>query len=64
MDPKAPYLSKTLWTNLIVAAVAFFPAAQSYVSAHPLAIVEAFAVVNFVLRLVTKNAISLNDPTP
>lgn len=61
MDNKPHYLSKTLWVNFIAASVAFFPGAQDYVAQHPLIIVEVIAVVNFGLRLVTKNALSLSD---
>lgn len=58
---KAPYLSKTLWINAIVAAVAFFPGAQTYVQAHPALLIDVFAGINFALRFFTKNAIGLGD---
>ena len=58
---KAPWLSKTLWTNLVVALVAFFPGAQAWMQAHPAVMVDAFAVVNIALRLVTKQAVGLGD---
>jgi uncharacterized membrane protein len=58
---KAPWLSKTLWTNVILAAVAFFPVAQAWVTAHPLVTTEVFAVINFGLRLISKDQISLGD---
>lgn len=61
MDPKAPWLSKTLWTNVMMAVAAMVPAVQSYVSAHPMVFTMGFAAVNFLLRLVTKNAVGLND---
>lgn len=55
-----PYLSKTLWTNAIIAAVAFFPGAQAYVTAHPMIVVEVLAGVNIVLRILTKSKLSLS----
>lgn len=58
---KSPLLSKTLWMNLIVAAAAFIPVAQSYISGHPSVFAIGFAAANFILRLVTKQAIGLSD---
>jgi hypothetical protein len=61
MEVKHPLLSKTLWTNLILAIVAFIPAAQGYVQGHPTLVLSVLAGANIVLRLVTKNAIGLED---
>lgn len=58
---KAPYLSKTLWINLIVAATAFFPYMDGWVQSHTTLFMTAFAAVNFVLRLVTKDKIGITD---
>lgn len=58
---KHPILSKTLWANLIIAAVAFFPVAQVFVQAHPQIVMSVLAGVNFALRLVTKNAVGMED---
>jgi flagellar biosynthesis protein FliR len=56
---KSPIQSKTLWTNLILAIVAFIPAAQVFIQGHPLFLAEGFAVINVGLRLITKDKISL-----
>lgn len=59
MESKKPWFSKTLWSNLILAIGAVIaagvPAAAEYVTAENVAMV--FAVVNSILRMVTKGAI-------
>lgn len=61
MEKKKPWLSKTILLNAVMAVVAFFPVAQAWVSANPQVFVFGFAAVNFVLRLVTKDKISLQE---
>jgi len=59
-EPKAakhPFQSKTLWANLLLAVVAFFPAVNDLVS--PEHIGTIFMVVNTILRFATKSALSL-----
>jgi len=56
---KKPYLSKTLWTNLVLALVAFFPGARDFIAGQPDIFMWAFAFVNIVLRFVTKDKIEL-----
>lgn len=56
---KATYLSKTLWTNAILAACAFFPGAETFITTHPQMIVAVLAGVNFALRLFTKDKLTL-----
>lgn len=63
MEPvKSPFLSKTLWTNVIMAVMAVFavkwPAVSEYASADNVAYV--FTFVNFILRFVTKDKISFS----
>ena len=61
MEPtKSPLLSKTLWINVIMAALAFVPVANTWVVAHPEVTMLFFAGVNFLLRLITKDKITLN----
>lgn len=50
--------SKTLWVNLFLAVAAFFPAVQSHLDAETMSMI--FAGVNGVLRVVSKEKISLN----
>jgi hypothetical protein len=62
MDTKKPWFSKTLILNLVVALCAMFiPSAASYIQAHPEGVTMGFAVVNMLLRLISKDAISLQD---
>lgn len=57
---KSVYQSKTLWLNLIMAGVAFFPEVQVVVSEHPEIMMAVFAAANFALRLFTKSKIELS----
>jgi len=49
--------SKTLWANLILAVVAFFPSVQQLVS--PDLLLQFLAGLNIFLRLVTKDKVVL-----
>lgn len=61
MDSSKPfYTSKTFWVNLIVALAAIFPPAQEYITAHPEVAVTVISVVNLVLRVVTKDAVTIS----
>lgn len=51
--------SKTLWANVILAAVAFYPPVAAVVTVDILAVI--FPVVNLVLRLVTKDKLVLKE---
>ena len=63
---KKPWLSKTIWFNFIMATIAIFtPVVSDWAvqnSAVFTQIVAAFWMgVNFLLRYITKDKISLND---
>lgn len=59
-DSKKPWLSKTLILNFVVAILAvFYPPAKEFIESKPDIAVSVFAVVNMVLRLVTKGKIEL-----
>jgi uncharacterized membrane-anchored protein len=60
MDTTPVYLSKTLWLNVIIAVIAFFPGAQSYVTAHPALVPTVIAAANFALRFLTNSKLSLS----
>lgn len=61
MEPKKPWLSKTLWVNAIVAVLAIAaPSAQEYVSAHPEVVMVGFSIINIILRAVTKLEIKID----
>lgn len=60
MDTKKPWLSKTLWVNAIIAVSAIAaPSVSQYIVAHPEAVAIGFSVVNIVLRLITKEQITI-----
>lgn len=59
VQPKSPWESKTLWTNLVLAMIAFVPSVDEIIKGNPQIIVVAFAVINSALRLITKEKISL-----
>lgn len=57
MDPsKRPWLSKTLWINVLVGLSPLIPGSEEYL--NPKTMLQLFAVVNILLRLVTKKSIS------
>lgn len=57
---KKPWLSKTLWVNALVAVLALaYPPASEWMLANSGTVVTLFAVLNMVLRLVSKEKISL-----
>lgn len=59
---KKPWLSKTLWVNLILGITAMIaPGASELIKAHPEAVMTVFSIINMGLRLMTKDAISLED---
>lgn len=60
MEPKKPWQSKTLILNLVVAVLALvFPPAKDFIEAKPELVISVFAVVNMVLRVITKGKIEL-----
>lgn len=61
METKSPLLSKTLWINFIVAGLAIFvPSVAAQITANPELAIGAFAVINVLLRLVTKSKVQLS----
>lgn len=54
---KSVLKSKTVWVNLILAVLAFFPSLHSFISED--VILQLFAVLNIVLRLVSKDKVVL-----
>lgn len=60
MESKKPYLSKTLWTNALIAIFAIvWPGASEWVQENPSMVISGFAVINMILRLVTKDKLEL-----
>lgn len=61
-DKKNPLLSKTLWTNLIMAIGALFiPAVNEWMSQNVEMVALIWSGINMVLRLVTKQKLGLLD---
>ncbi len=57
---KPIYLSKTFWTNVIlVVALPFLPESIKSLVSSPEALGSIFAIVNVVLRLVSKDKVTL-----
>jgi len=62
MESKKPWLSKTLWINALIGVLAIaYPPASAWIVAHPEVATGIFAGINVVLRLITKDAISIAD---
>lgn len=60
-ENKKPWLSKTLWMNLLMAASSFIPSVGSWMSAHTELVMAGWSALNMALRLITKDKISLQD---
>jgi hypothetical protein len=59
---KKPWQSKTILVNFAIAAAAlFYPPAAEWISGHPVEVSSLFAIVNIVLRVVTKDKISISE---
>lgn len=59
---KLPWLSKTLWVNMIMALAAlFWPAVGDAIASHPEVAAVVWAAVNMLLRWITKDRLIL-DP--
>lgn len=63
VESKKPWESKTLWANFIMAAVALIPSqdVQDFFLQNSGVLPMLFLMVNTLLRLVTKDKISLKD---
>lgn len=61
LPTKSPWLSKTLWTNVIVGILAFMPWLRDWVGAHPQVFIGLFALANIALRWATKGSIQLYE---
>lgn len=62
VEGKKPWLSKTLWSNFLLAVLSLFvPPVRDFFLENPKVLPVIFAGVNFVLRLITKDRIVLGD---
>lgn len=59
---KKPWQSKTILVNFICASSAlFFPSVGEWISAHPLEMTSLFSILNIVLRVISKDKISISE---
>lgn len=60
---KKPWLSKTLWVNLLLAVAALLPNdnLQTFLITNQTYVLVGFSVINAILRVITKDAVSLTD---
>ncbi len=56
---KKSWQSKTLWANLFMAGIAFFPGVNQFFLEHPQALMAVFLIVNTILRFATKGKVQL-----
>jgi hypothetical protein len=56
---KKSWQSKTLIVNLIMAVVPFLPGGEEFVQANPDMVMTGLALVNIVLRLITKDKVEI-----
>ncbi len=61
MDSKKPWMSKTLWTAVIMALAAQFPPAAALFAANPAAVTTGLAAVFAGLRLVSNGKVSFSE---
>jgi len=62
MDTKKPWQSKTIILNTVLALAAmFYPPVATYISTHPEVVAGVFAVLNIILRFVSKDKIGLES---
>lgn len=59
MEAKNALKSKTVWSNFIMAGLAFYPPAQQFISANPEIYAMAWAALNTILRLISKGKVEL-----
>jgi uncharacterized membrane protein YqaE (UPF0057 family) len=57
---KKPWLSKTIWMNVVLAIAAFIPGVHEWIVANDAIVFAFWAVVNIILRLITKDKIQIS----
>lgn len=61
MDGKKPWFSRTIIFNILFAASALYPPVSDWLKSHVEILGMVWGGLNVVLRLVTKDKISLGD---
>lgn len=60
METKPAWQSKTLWLNAIAALSALVaPGVQSFISSHPMEVTLGFALLNMLLRVISKGKVEI-----
>lgn len=59
MEAKNALKSKTVWSNFILAGLAFYPPAHDFIAQNPELYAMLFAVINTILRLISKGKVEL-----
>lgn len=60
--PKSFLLSKTIWLQIILFALAFFPPALAWLKANPVDAVAVIGALNVLVRFATSGKISILPP--
>lgn len=58
-NEKSVFFSRTLWLNVIMALVAFYPPASEWMQGHMEIVMAVFGGLNMVLRLISKDKLYL-----
>lgn len=59
---KKPWQSKTILVNALVAVSALvYPPVAQWIAEHPVEVSSLFALLNIVLRLVTKDRVAITE---
>lgn len=61
MNTKKIWQSKTFWAQVATVGLSLIPAVRGYAAANPEQVIAGLAAVNTLLRLATKEKISLWD---
>jgi hypothetical protein len=63
MEPSAkkPWLSKTIWLNVLGIIGMFIPVIGDYIKANPELVVAFFTIANIALRLISHDKIGLEE---
>lgn len=60
-NTKKPWLSKTVWLNVLALVGQFIPGVGEWSAAHPDIILSGFAIANIILRALTKDKLSIGE---
>ena len=61
MNTTKPWLSKTIWLNVIIAVAAFVPVVRDWIAGHSEIVLIAIAGAGSILRVVTNGKIGIGE---